>query len=151
LPYKPGAGFEVAQSHTNISTHRLGNRYAIDWSMPIGQPIYAARAGIVVSTYAASNSSAMANHIWIEHSDGTIGKYLHLDHRGIRVQEGERVVAAQLIGKSGNTGFSKGPHLHFSVSSLGGKYLYQTHNIKFLTADGVRQVVGGRVYLRPDD
>ena len=151
LPYRKGASFPVSQSHTNVSTHRLGNRYAIDWSMPIGEPVYAARAGLVVSTYAGSDGSVRANHVWIRHADGTIGKYLHLDHNGVAVREGDRVGAGTLVGASGNTGFSGGPHLHFSVSSLGGEYLYQTFNLKFATTQGVEFPVGGESYTRPAD
>ena len=151
LPFKPGKSFVVSQSHTNVSTHRLGNRYAIDWSMPIGEPVYAARGGKVVSTYEDSNGPDTANHIWIHHSDGTIGKYLHLDHKGAAVQEGERVESGQYIGRSGNTGFSRAPHLHFSVSTLGGRYLYQTYNVLFATSEGTQHVVGGKEYAHPDD
>jgi hypothetical protein len=149
LPYKPGKSFPIAQSHQNLSTHRLGNRYAIDWAMPVGEPVYAARGGRVVSTYDDSDGPKTGNHIWIQHSDGTIGKYLHLAHKGVRVEEDDEVRAGQFIGKSGDTGFTKGPHLHFSVSTLGGRYLYQTFNVQFLTDKGVRQLVGGETYTRP--
>ena len=151
LPFAEGASFAVSQSHTNVSTHRLGNRYAIDWTMPIGTPVYAARSGTVVSTYTQSNGPDTANHIWIAHADGTIGKYLHLDYKGVRVDEGDQVKVGQLIGRSGDTGFSSGPHLHFSVSSLGGRYLYQTYNLTFQTSTGQRQLVGGETYTRPNN
>ncbi len=149
LPYAPGASYKVAQSHDLLSTHRLGNRYAIDWAMPVGEPVYATRGGRVVSTYAESNSAAAGNHIWIQHSDGTIGKYLHLDHRGVQVKEGDEVAAGTHIGRSGETGFSRGPHLHFSVSSLGGTYLYQTFNVRFRTEAGIQQLRGNEFYQRP--
>ena len=159
LPYEPGSTYLVTQSHTNISTHHFGNLYAIDWAMPIGDPVHAAREGTVVSTYklakvagaeeGSGTANHMANHIWIQHSDGTIGKYLHLDHNGVYVREGHRVGAGQLIGAAGNTGFSSGPHLHFSVSTLGGETLYQTINVQFDTNSGPRYLVGGRRYSHP--
>lgn len=149
LPYAPGTAYRVAQSHDALSTHRLGNRYAIDWAMPIGEPVFAARGGTVVSTYAESDGPRTGNHIWIQHSDGTIGKYLHLAHRGVHVEEGDAVTAGALIARSGDTGFSRGPHLHFSVSSLGGRYLYQTFNVTFRTLRGNRKLQGGEVYQRP--
>ena len=56
-----------------------------------------------------------ANFILIQHSDGTIGIYGHLKKGGNKVKVGDRVKAGDLIGLSGNTGFTNGPHLHFSV------------------------------------
>lgn len=154
LPYRPGSAYRISQSHTNITTHRYGNLYAIDWDMPVGDPVHAARGGVVVSTYDQSDAtsasgSATANHIWVQHSDATIGKYLHLDHEGIFVTEGQTVAAGQRIGTSGNTGFSSGPHLHFSVSSIGGDILYQTFNIRFATRAGPQYLVGDRSYQHP--
>ncbi len=154
LPFAPGAGYLVAQAHTNVTTHRLGNRHALDFAMPVGQPVHAARGGEVVSVYAGStrgdtSGSATANHIWIRHPDGTIGKYLHLDCDGVLVAEGDRVAAGARIGTSGNTGFSRGAHLHFSVSSLGGPALYRTFNVPFTTEQGSTTLVGGERYRRP--
>jgi murein DD-endopeptidase MepM/ murein hydrolase activator NlpD len=151
LPYAAGATYVVTQSHTNLSTHHLGNRYAIDWGMPVGEPVHAARSGKVVSTFGSASGnnatgSATANHIWIRHSDGTIGKYLHLAHGGVAVAEGDSVVAGQMIGTSGNTGYSRGAHLHFSVSTLGGDALYKTFNLTFDTHSGPRQLVSGESY-----
>ena len=152
LPYAPGSTYTVSQNHANLLTHHDGNRYAIDWSMPIGDPVHAARGGIVVSTYQLAGServeaSATANHIWIQHSDGTIGKYLHLDHDGVLVEEGEIVSPGQHIGSSGNTGFSSGPHLHFSVSTLDGENLYQSFNVRFKTSVGPGYIDGEGPYL----
>ncbi len=154
LPFAPGSTYPITQSHDNLSTHHRGNRYAIDWNMPVGDAVHAARDGLVVSTYHLSAKSsptgeATANHIWIRHSDGTIGKYLHLDHEGVFVEEGQSVEAGQLIGSAGNTGYSSGSHLHFSVSTLGGESLYQTFNVKFKTRSGAQTLVSGREYLHP--
>jgi murein DD-endopeptidase MepM/ murein hydrolase activator NlpD len=56
-----------------------------------------------------------ANYILIRHSDGTVANYAHLSKDGTRVKPGQVVEAGDLIGYSGNTGFTSGPHLHFSV------------------------------------
>lgn len=154
LPYAPGSAFEVSQSHTNLSTHHAGNRFALDFAMPVGTPVHAARAGRVVSVYQDSDrrslqGEASANHVWILHSDGTIGKYLHLDHRSVRVAELQDVAAGELIGLSGNTGFSTGEHLHFSVSALQDETLYETFNPQFATRSGTEYLVSGRRYQHP--
>lgn len=156
LPFAVGAAFEVTQSHTRLTTHRLGNRYALDWEMPVGEAVHAARGGVVVSTFDGAelkslSGSATANHIWIQHSDGTIGKYLHLAPGGVMVDEGQTVMAGDRIGSAGETGFTGGPHLHFSVSTLGGRALYETFNVWFATLDGPRQLSTGDRFTRPPD
>lgn len=55
------------------------------------------------------------NEIIILHSDGTLAEYVHLNKNGAVVKIGDEVVQGQHIGFSGNTDWSKGPHLHFSV------------------------------------
>ena len=56
-----------------------------------------------------------ANHVRIQHPDGTMGVYAHLQPESVTVQAGQRVRTGQRLGASGNTGFSSGPHLHFAV------------------------------------
>ena len=56
------------------------------------------------------------NFIKIYHGDGTIGSYVHLKRNGSIVEKGDKIEKGQLIGFSGNTGWSSGPHLHFMVA-----------------------------------
>ena len=60
------------------------------------------------------------------HSDGTFGDYAHLKYKGTVVKKGDFVEKDQLIGYSGSTGFSTGPHLHFAVfiNRIDGKRTY---------------------------
>lgn len=100
------------------------NRHAVDFAVPEGTPVLAAREGVVMQVESDFDKAGMnrekyasrANHIRILHDDGTMAVYAHLaaDH-GVLVREGQRVRAGQHIGHSGNTGFSSGPHLHFVV------------------------------------
>lgn len=53
------------------------------------------------------------HYINIRHSNGTLSRYLHLSKRHVRV--GERVTKGQIIGKSGNSGRTTGPHLHIEL------------------------------------
>src|SRR5689334_7519602 len=48
LPYSPGSRFKVTQGYNGKFSHTGANQYAIDWQMPEGTPVRAARAGIVV-------------------------------------------------------------------------------------------------------
>ena len=102
-------------------SHTGSERYAFDFAMPWGTPILAARDGLVVrvvdghiSGGPKSRFSDKANHVWILHADGTVGMYAHLQ-RGAAVRVGQRVATGDLIGRSGDTGYSSGPHLHFMV------------------------------------
>jgi len=90
--------------------------------MKIGEPVHAAREGlvfIVIDWFSEGKKkkelTKKANKIVILHSDGTIGSYAHLSKNGVTVQEGDYVKKGQHIGYSGNTGFTGGPHLHFTV------------------------------------
>jgi murein DD-endopeptidase MepM/ murein hydrolase activator NlpD len=56
------------------------------------------------------------NVIVIRHRDGTYGRYYHLTHNGARVAVGDDVKENQVIGLSGDSGASAGPHLHFDVT-----------------------------------
>ena len=124
LPYSIGATFPITQTYPQSITHRTrDSMYAIDFAMPVGTDIVAARDGIVFDV-ASSNFKGgpdpdeyidLANLVFIMHDDGTYAVYAHLNWNSIRVRPGDRVAAGEYIADSGNTGFSTGPHLHFAV------------------------------------
>lgn len=126
LPYEHGQTFYVGQSCNTNGTHQGGsNHQAVDFMMPIGTPVHAARDGLVVNYYQLSNSGGLSsmhqdkgNFIEIKHTDGTVANYHHLRLMGVKVDKGQIVKRGELIGLSGNTGFSSGPHLHFAVTKL---------------------------------
>lgn len=86
-----------------------------DYGMPVGTPALAAAEGQV--TRATWDISGYGNHVRIQHGDGYMTVYGHLSE--INVKAGDRVVAGSIIGLSGNTGNSSGPHLHFEVRKNG--------------------------------
>jgi len=124
LPFEPGTAFTIAQAFDRPSTHnRVSSQNAIDFSVPQGTPIVAARAGIVIErvlshTTASTNVDHLnkANYILIAHEDGSIATYAHLHPHISYVHVGQKVSAGQRIALSGNTGYSGGPHLHFNVT-----------------------------------
>ncbi|WP_105169568.1 M23 family metallopeptidase [Pseudoalteromonas sp. T1lg23B] len=124
LPYQTGETYKVLVSTGHYRTENQGvGLYAIDFVIPIGSKIVAARDGEVVSLreiYQDYNGEDLKeNYIFIRHDDGTIARYFHLTHKGVLVNEGDKVKAGEVIGLSGNTGQSGGPHLHFDVQKCG--------------------------------
>src|SRR3546814_3226342 len=86
--------------------------------MPRGTPNVAARGGIVVkieNEQSGRGNNPAGNFVRIMHDDGTMGVYLHLMKGSVAVREGQRVESVTRIARSGNTGNSTGPHLHFVV------------------------------------
>ncbi len=123
-PFAPGVAFEIGQAFGGEHTHQSASSYhAVDIAMPIGTPVHAARGGVVMDQARWFHGAGTrferygnrANYVRILHDDGTMAVYAHLDYAGVRVSPGQRVRRGQLIAKSGNTGFSTGPHLHFVI------------------------------------
>ncbi len=119
-----GAG-SVTQGANGSTSHYGRSQYAVDYGVPIGTPVYAMRSGRVVSiqdpypdTGGGQANKDRVNWIIIEHDGGYRTAYLHLQ-QGFRskvgIQVGTEVSAGQLIGYSGNSGWSTGPHLHAEV------------------------------------
>ncbi|MGC8981455.1 MAG: M23 family metallopeptidase [Minisyncoccia bacterium] len=101
------------------------SRYAIDFSMPVGTLILAARRGRVVRVKDNSNKWGLGrqyekkvNCVVIKHSDGTFAEYLHFGKKQIVVKIGDKVKAGDLLGYSGLSGRMDKPHLHFNVFKI---------------------------------
>ena len=82
----------------------------VDLAGPEGTPIVATRDGTVTS---AAYHSGNGNYVAINHGDGFSSSYLHMTRYVVSV--GQKVKAGQVIGYMGNTGASKGSHLHFTI------------------------------------
>ena len=144
LPYAVGTSHTVSQAYPVSATHQTrDSMYAVDFSMPVGTDVVAARDGIVFDVAAsnfkggpdAAKYADLANLVRILHDDGTFAVYAHLNWNTIRVSPGDRVVAGEYIADSGNTGFSSGPHLHFAVlRNLGMRV--ESVPVRFRTAAG---------------
>jgi murein DD-endopeptidase MepM/ murein hydrolase activator NlpD len=131
LPFENGKRYLVSQAPGGpLLTHTTAaQRDAIDIAMPQGEPIVAARAGIVIENVRPFDTGRMepyyydkANVVRILHDDGTWADYAHLLKYSANIVPGQRVEAGVEIGLSGSSGFSSGPHLHFVVQkNEGGK------------------------------
>jgi murein DD-endopeptidase MepM/ murein hydrolase activator NlpD len=142
LPWACGKTYPVTQgNHGDIcgvhGDHVGVQEFAWDFGLPMGTPVLATRAGVVTlaATLSPPGSSChdgcpfrfaspeqiaccaiclyAANRVNVLHDDGAISTYAHLDQ--VVVPEGQRVRAGELLGYSGTSGCSTGPHLHFQV------------------------------------
>jgi len=100
----------TGESGSSCEPYCYNGHPGIDWSMGNSQ-IFAAASGIVSER--TTSASGYGNSIVLEHADGMHTLYAHL--QAIYVVEGQYVTAGDLIGLSGSTGNSTGPHLHFGV------------------------------------
>ena len=123
-PFASYRKFQITQAFNGQFSHTNGqNKYAVDFAMPEGSEIHAARGGVVMSLendffkggVDKQAYKSRANSIRVLHDDGSMAIYAHLQVERAQVYEGMQVRAGQLIAYSGNTGFSSGPHLHFAV------------------------------------
>jgi len=143
-PFAPDGQFPISQGFLGERTHLTpDSEYALDIAMPVGTAVHAARAGVVMDVEEDFNKGGTdkekfadkANHVRILHKDGTMGLYAHLDLASVSVRPGSRIRAGQQIARSGNTGFSSGPHLHFAIQQNTGMKLISVP-FKFRTAEG---------------
>jgi len=114
-----GGPFRLTQGPNGQYSHfGAKGRYAMDIAMPEGTPIIAARGGTVIKVENEQNNrgdNPSGNFVRILHEDGTMGVYLHLMRGSVSVKEGQKVSVGSALARSGNTGNSTGPHLHFVV------------------------------------
>lgn len=158
LPYTPGSTYKVTQGYNGRFSHKGSNQYAIDWQMPEGTPVRAARGGLVVKIKDDSDKGGGSvkydsynNYVIIRHDDGTLGHYCHLKKGGVEVHPGQIVKAGDFIALSGNTGFTTGAHLHFSVFKTRDGRERVSIPVKFKDADGeVVTLAEGHKYRAPE-
>ncbi|QFG12254.1 endolysin [Arthrobacter phage Racecar] len=98
----------------------------IDFAVNVGTPVKVIGNGTVVwadwaHKLSASNQWLIAPAyagicVLVDHGNGYISVYAHLSETALNI--GNKVTVGQVIGKSGNTGLSSGPHLHFEIIKL---------------------------------
>ncbi|WP_164972581.1 M23 family metallopeptidase [Lacibacter luteus] len=146
LPFAVADKHRLVQGYFSRFTHR--NRAALDFKMKKGTAIYAARGGVVMRVKEDGDKGGLdghyrqyGNNIIINHNDSTRSGYWHLQYNGAVVNVGDTVQQGQLIGYSGNTGYTAFPHLHFIVwrSERGN---WRQIGTRFQTRKGAK-------YLRP--
>lgn len=140
---------DTAFSRANAGVYNGKGHNGIDLGAPIGTPIIAAGDGVVEATGDTDTVCPGASYgkwILIRHKNGLSSLYAHLSV--IKVSSGDSISVGQTIGYIGMTGYTTGPHLHFTV--------YATEGVKVM--DRQSKVCGGsyrmpiadlRAYLNP--
>lgn len=151
LPFAEDRSYLLVQGYRSWFSHK--GRLAYDFKMKTGTPILAARAGVVTSVQEGFKEGGVnkkyyrkSNSIIIRHEDGSNAMYAHLKYEGAEVKAGDTVKQGQLIGYSGNTGYSAFPHLHFAVwgpSPTGGRAQVP---VRFQTSTGAKYLKPGKRY-----
>ena len=113
LPYYTLTSPFGMRMHPILGYERMHN--GVDMACASGTPIYASRSGKV--TVASYQAGGAGNYVSINHGDGFSSIYMHMTRYIVSV--GQYVNAGQVIGYVGNTGLSKGNHLHFGISYNG--------------------------------
>ncbi len=101
-----GFGYRTHPIYKTMHLHS-----GMDFSAPIGTPIYATGDGVVES--ADNLAQGYGNHVVINHNFGYKTLYGHMSRYAVR--RGQKVKRGDVIGYVGNTGMSTGPHLHYEV------------------------------------
>ena len=113
VKYRLGDGFRFREKHPVLGTPRM--HYGQDFEVPYGTEVYATGNGTVIE--AGWNSMGFGNFVVIDHGYGLRSTYGHLSR--INVPKGLKVKRGDLLGLSGNTGTSSGPHLHYQIDQFG--------------------------------
>ncbi|WP_411147591.1 transglycosylase family protein [Streptomyces sp. A30] len=114
------------------SSWSKGYHTGVDFAVPTGTSVKAVAAGKVVTS---GWGGSFGYQVVIRHSDGRYTQYAHLS--AISVKAGQTVGGGQRLGRSGSTGNSTGPHLHFEVRT-GPGFGTDIDPVAYLRAGGVR-------------
>lgn len=131
LPFQSQAWPPVRPGGRYGAKRRYGGHSGIDFALPEGTPVYAARPGRVVFVdkrytraymRTAAGKKGCGNRVLLEHPDGSETEYCHLSPGSVDVKVGEVVTRDSRIGSVGDTGHSFGPHLHFEIVDARGNH-----------------------------
>ena len=152
LPFETGKKVFLVQGYESMFSHK-GSK-ALDFKVKSGTKICAARNGVVIGARGDSDKRGLkqenladGNYIFIQHDDSSVAQYWHFKKDGVLVQVGDTITNGQLIGYSGNTGYSAFPHLHFEVRGHDQNGNYTDIPTRFYTQQGIIYLQPGKFYL----
>lgn len=140
FPVSSKQSHQISQSFNGRFSHsQRPNIYSVDIALSVGTYISAARAGTVIWTKdnfhiggAKNYFLDKANYVEVLHDDGTYAIYAHILHGSALVKPGQRVDVGDRLARSGSTGYSTGPHLHFVIRKNDGS---NTRSVRFKFID----------------
>lgn len=151
LPFKNKKKVFLIQAYESKMSH-VGER-ALDFKIKKGTTICAARNGVVSAMRKDSDKGGLkqenlsdGNYVSIQHDDGSVAHYWHLQKEGVFVSAGDTVKAGQSIGLSGNTGYSAFSHLHFEVQGYDATGNFVQLATRFYTNKGIKYLRRGKFY-----
>jgi murein DD-endopeptidase MepM/ murein hydrolase activator NlpD len=130
-----GDGIKLREVHPVLGTPRW--HFGQDFNAPYGTRVYATGAGRVIT--AGGSSNGFGNHVIIDHGYGFQTIYGHLS--SINVSVGENVKRGDMIGLTGSSGTSSGPHLHYQVELNGNHQNPLSFFADDLTEDEYREMI----------
>jgi hypothetical protein len=113
VKFRLGDPFRFREHHPVTGEPRM--HYGQDFEVPYGTDVYATGDGTVIAS--GYSTGGYGNYVVIDHGYGLQTTYGHLSE--IRVPEGLNVKRGDLLGLSGSTGSSTGPHLHYEIKQFG--------------------------------
>lgn len=146
LPLACGTSAKIAQGNNGGFSHQGKAYYAYDFSIGLNTPMVAMADGVVKYLYdktgpgdpcysgGGSSCYPYANYVVLKHGDGKLTTYKHLNH--VKVTLGQKVKRGSVIGLSGSTGYSTGPHAHVMRMDDCGQYSCQSIPLKFVDVGG---------------
>ncbi|BFM17491.1 peptidoglycan DD-metalloendopeptidase family protein [Maricurvus nonylphenolicus] len=141
VPVVSGQKYRITQSFNGRFSHsQPPSIYAVDIAMQVGTYIGAARGGTVIwvkDDYHMGGRDQFfldkANLVMVLHEDGTYAVYAHILQGTALVKVGDKVKEGDKLARSGSSGYSTGPHLHFVIRRNDD---FKTRSVPFVFADG---------------
>jgi murein DD-endopeptidase MepM/ murein hydrolase activator NlpD len=136
---------------SNPQLYNGAGHNGVDFAVSIGTPIKVALSGVIKgfgNTDTACPGTSYGKWILVEHSNGLSTLYAHLSTFSINAVVGQEVSTGQVIGYSGNTGYSTGPHLHFTVYATQGVRIMNRKS-KVCSGEYTMPIADLKAYLNP--
>ncbi|WP_191556627.1 M23 family metallopeptidase [Metabacillus idriensis] len=122
--------FKITSPYQATEPFRTHPHNGIDISFPTGTPLHSVNSGVVDKVVNYGDKD-LGLGVFVKLKNGDTAIYGHM--KDVSVQKGDQVNKGTMLGHSGNTGHSTGPHLHFAERNSSGDFIDPTHHYEQLT------------------